>query len=499
MHDDSGADFLRGGGEMGAYMRSHDWASSPVGIPEQWPQSLRTAVRILLNTGHPMYIFWGDSGICFYNDAYRLSIGTERHPSSLGRPAREVWEEIWPIIGPQIAQVMEGRGATWHENALVPITRNGIRENVYWTYSFGPIDDVDARNGIGGVLVICSETTPQIVAAERLAASAKRLQMALSAGRGIGTWDWDVQKDRVVADERFARLYGVDPVKAEAGAPIAEFFRAIHPADLPRVQERVGHALRSGGLFSEEYRLLQAGGTERWVLAEGSCSLDADGEPLLFSGVSFDITDRKEAEQRIRLLMREVNHRVKNQFSVILSMIRETTKRASSAKDFEAQIRRRITALSESHDLLVMGDWRGSEINELLAAQIRPFGARDQVQFSGPSVVLSASATQYLGIAFHELATNSAIHGALARSTGKVMVTWDVGSTSGCAPQLTLLWKETGYAVETKPVHKGFGTVVLERVTPQAVSGSGSLDYSDGLTWTLVAPLAAIGSTVHTV
>ena len=143
-----------------------------------------------------------------------------------------------------------------------------------------------------------------------------------------------------------------------------------------------------------------------------------------------------------------------------------------------------------------MGDWRGSEIDELPAAHIRPFGARDQVQFSGPSVVLAASATQYLGIAFHELATNSANHGALARSTGKLIFTWHVGLVSGSTPQLTLVWKETGYAVETTPVRKGFGTVVLERVTPQAVSGSGSLDYSDGLTWTLVAPLGSIESQI---
>ena len=92
--------FLDGGGEMGALMRSHDWSGSPLGPPEDWPQPLRTAIRLLLNTGHPMYIWWGPELLCFYNDAYRRSIGPERHPCSLGRPAREVWAEIWDIIGP---------------------------------------------------------------------------------------------------------------------------------------------------------------------------------------------------------------------------------------------------------------------------------------------------------------------------------------------------------------------------------------------------------------
>ena len=166
--------FLAGGGEMGAIMRNHDWTGSSLSAPETWPQPLRTAVRFMLNTGHPMYIWWGAEGACLYNDAYRASIGPERHPGSLGRPVREVWAEIWDIIGPQIEQVMAGGPATWHENQLVPITRHGRREDVYWTYSYGPIDDPDATNGIGGVLVVCTETTATVLAERERAAQAER-------------------------------------------------------------------------------------------------------------------------------------------------------------------------------------------------------------------------------------------------------------------------------------------------------------------------------------
>ena len=165
--------FLSGGGDMGQRIRDHDWTNHALGPPQGWPAPLRMALRLILNTGHPMYIWWGPELFCFYNDAYRSSIGPERHPGSLGRPAREVWDEIWDIIGPQIDQVMSGGGATWHENALVPITRNGRREDVYWTYSYCPIDDEAAPTGVGGVLVVCTETTragpapPQQAAAER--------------------------------------------------------------------------------------------------------------------------------------------------------------------------------------------------------------------------------------------------------------------------------------------------------------------------------------------
>ena len=159
-----GADFLTGGGEMGRLMRAFDWSSTALGSPSTWPQALRTAVRLMLNTGHPMYIWWGPDLICLYNDAYSHSIGPDRHPGSLGKPGCEVWSEIWPMIGPMVDRVMTGHGPTWRENDLVPITRFGQREDVYWTYSYSPIDDEDAEGGIGGVLVVCAETTQAVKA-----------------------------------------------------------------------------------------------------------------------------------------------------------------------------------------------------------------------------------------------------------------------------------------------------------------------------------------------
>jgi len=146
--------------------------------------------------------------------------------------------------------------------------------------------------------------------ADRLAQSEARLQLALSAGRGIGTWDWHVPLDRVIADERFARLYGVDPARAREGAPISEFLSRVHPDDIARLRVRIESALRTGNLFSEEYRLVDADGRESWVLAEGRCELDASGAPLRFYGVSFDISGRKAVEKRLRELNAELEQKV---------------------------------------------------------------------------------------------------------------------------------------------------------------------------------------------
>lgn len=164
-------DFLGGDGEMAEIYRRFDWTATPLGPPRTWPQTLRTVVRLMLNTKHPMFLFWGEDSRCLYNDAYHRSIGPERHPGAVGRPAREVWAEIWDIIGPQIQQVMAGKGATWHENALVPITRHGRREEVYWTYSYSPVDDPAAPAGVGGVLVVTTEATEQVLFAKALKAA----------------------------------------------------------------------------------------------------------------------------------------------------------------------------------------------------------------------------------------------------------------------------------------------------------------------------------------
>ena len=165
MGGDGVCDFLAGGGEMGALTRAFDWSGTSVGSPDTWPQSLRVTVRLVLTSRHPMFIWWGPDLIQFYNDAYRETMGPERHPSALGASGRECWAEIWDIIGPQIDYVMSGKGSTWNEDQLVPITRHGRREDVWWTYSFGPID---FESGVGGVLVVCKDVTSEHVARESL-------------------------------------------------------------------------------------------------------------------------------------------------------------------------------------------------------------------------------------------------------------------------------------------------------------------------------------------
>jgi PAS domain S-box-containing protein len=167
-------DFLQGGGELGKFTRSFDWSTTSAGPVDEWPQSLRTIVDVILHSEVPMFLWWGDDMVQFYNDAYRPSLGDKgKHPGALGQKGVECWPEIWPIIKPLINRVREG-GATWSEDQLIPIYRNGRIEDVYWTFGYSPVRDESGR--IAGVLVICNETTKQVKALQKREESEKTLR-----------------------------------------------------------------------------------------------------------------------------------------------------------------------------------------------------------------------------------------------------------------------------------------------------------------------------------
>ena len=214
----------------------------------------------------------------------------------------------------------------------------------------------------------------------------------------------------------------------------------------------------------------------------------ADGTVIGASKIARDITHRKETEKRINTLMGELSHRVKNQYAVILSMMRETGKRAGSLEEFDHIVRERVMALSRSHDLLISGNWVGATLSDLVFAQLEAFSSKDVLVVDGPSILLSPTAVQYLGMAFHELATNAAKYGALSKSDGRVEVTWQTTKDA----RLQLKWRELNCEA-VAPTSRGFGSTVLERIAPAAVSGTGRIGFEEGcFTWTLDAPIKAV-------
>jgi signal transduction histidine kinase/PAS domain-containing protein len=291
---------LADGGEMGSLIRAYRWASTPLGDASAWPVELKTLVSLLLTSPQPMFIAWGPERSWLYNDSFTPILG-DKHPAALGSPAMQVWAEAKDAIGPMFDRVFAGEPFYMDDFSLA-LKRNGVLAEAHFSFSYTPVRD--QQGTVAGLFGTCIETTASVVNARLLTKSEERLQIALSAGNSVGTWDWDVPSDRVFADARFAELYGVDPKRAKVGAPIAEFFGGIHPDDVGRVQAEVSEGMATGEPFSSEHRLPQPNGQDRWVVAQGRCVLSPDGKPLRFSGLSFDITDRKKAEIRREALVR---------------------------------------------------------------------------------------------------------------------------------------------------------------------------------------------------
>jgi signal transduction histidine kinase/DNA-binding response OmpR family regulator len=160
MRNTESASFLAGGGELGALMRAFDWTATPLGVPESWPQSLKTAVRIMLTSRQPIWIGWGEELIYLYNDPYKSIIGG-KHPWALGQPTRAVWKEIWPEIEPLLAKAMQGDEGIYVEDQLLIMERNGYREETYYTFSYSPIPDDDGS--AGGIICANTDYTQRVI------------------------------------------------------------------------------------------------------------------------------------------------------------------------------------------------------------------------------------------------------------------------------------------------------------------------------------------------
>jgi hypothetical protein len=170
--------FLNGGGEMAERIRTYDWLSTPLGPLDQWPANLRTSLGIVLNCSFPMFLFWGDDLICFYNDAFRPSLGVDGKHPMIGKSGREGWADIWDTIGKLLDGVRNSGKANQFEDLLVPFFRNGRTEDTYWTFSYSPI--LGESGVVDGILVTCVETTEKVHTLQQLAESETRLSLEIT-------------------------------------------------------------------------------------------------------------------------------------------------------------------------------------------------------------------------------------------------------------------------------------------------------------------------------
>ena len=280
---------------------------------------------------------------------------------------------------------------------------------------------------------------------------------------------------------------------------LATTFQDItHPDDLNSDLDML-HQVLAGTLqtYSMDKRYIRKDGSILWAALTVALQRNAAGEPDYFISIVNDITARKQAEEHQRFLMRELSHRSKNLLAVIQSMAGQTARSSATMQDFGDRFGLRLQALAESHDLLTDQSWRGAGLRALVCRQLSSFAdpGDKRLTLSGPEVILTTEATQSIGLALHELATNAVKYGALSVPEGKLTVSWSFDDQSQHAHNFHLSWVERGGPAVTPPSRVGFGRTVIERLTAAALDGKVSLEYApEGVQWCIDAPASCLVS-----
>jgi PAS domain S-box-containing protein len=296
--------FLDGGGEMGALMRDHDWTGHPLGAPAGWPSLLKSTLRLVLTSNHPMLVWWGDDLHQFYNDAYRRTMDDQRHPAALGQRGADCWAEVWPIIGPEVDFVMTGDGATWHENAPLSFTRHGKREDMYWTYGYSPIQDEER---VCGVLAVCADVTEDMRTRQLLKQS--YVNVVESMDEGLAVIQIIVNAAGKPVDYRFLEVNPSFERQTGLVDAVGKTARQL----VPDLEERWFEVYGKVALTGEAVRFLE--GSEpmnRWF--EVYATPVGAKENLMVALMFRDVTDRTRSEQALR-----VADRRKDEFLAMLA------------------------------------------------------------------------------------------------------------------------------------------------------------------------------------
>jgi two-component sensor histidine kinase len=467
----------------------------------------------------PTAIYWGPDFHVLYNDAW-APVLRERHPAALGRPAREVWPDIWDLVRPDFESVAaSGRGISIYEQML-PMRRGETVEETYWNYSLTPVVAADGR--VLGVLNQAIEITKALLAERRLSfqialadalrgvsqpdrvkdAATALLGRYLGASR-VGYAEVDEMSGTVsvksdwTRDERTESLGGQSSGIAAFGEEALAFLQTGETMAIPDIRalpmlgdelieawEKVGMRafitvplVRDGVLKALLY--VHEPQPRFWKRAEAAMARDVAER-------TWDAVERAQAEQRQRLLINELNHRVKNTLATVQAIAFQTLKGDIPLVEARARFEARLLALSRAHSLLTAQNWEGASLARVVADATEYLaGEQGRFEVEGEEVLLAPRPALALALAFHELGTNAAKYGALRAEDGTVSISWRCESGS-----LRIEWRERGGPPVAAPEKRGFGSRLIERGLAADLGGRASLDFApDGLVCTIEAGL----------
>lgn len=335
--------------------------------------------------------------------------------------------------------------------------------------------------GEEGVGVSVDDITERHNAERALRQSERRLDLAVSAHH-IGIFDWHVPSGRIVWSREEEQMFGLEP--GSFGGDYESWKRHVLAEDITRVEGELREAMAAErDRLDFEFRIRRPDGEVRHVEGAGRFLYAPDGAPLRMVGTNIDVTDRKVAEAHQRLLINELNHRVKNTLAIVQAIAWQSL-RGSAPPEVRDAFEGRLAALSAAHDVLTQQSWESAAIDRIIVEATAPH-QDGRISAEGPAVELAPKTAVALGLAMHELATNAVKHGALSASAGRVEIRWRVE-----ADRLSLIWTERGGPPARAPARRGFGFRMLEKGLADELRGEVRLDFRpEGLVCRLEAAL----------
>ena len=413
----------------------------------------------------------------------------------VGKP---FWECYWWSWSPRIQNQLKASIAKARAGAMLRYDvdiRVADAKLITLDFQIAPLRDEHGEI----VLLIPSgiDITARKKAERDLQGAVVRMQLALNAGK-TGVWEWDKATDEYTWDARMLALWG-----ARSGGAMTSkrFWAAVHPDDVQKCKDQIARACdpAGSGQYSADYRVIgEDDGIERWISSRG-LTLFENGRVVRMLGTARDVTGRKNREEHIHFLMREIAHRSKNLLAVIQAMARQTAMGGGTAEDYEQRFTARLQALARSYDLLVTENWHGASAGELVRSQLSHYSdlIPTRIEIGGPHVMLKPEAAQNIGLALHELSTNAAKFGALSNDDGQVSVRWWLGEQNGMR-RFYIEWQERGGPLVEPPHREGFGQKIMKRITAHALEGNVSLDFAaSGVVWRLDIPSIYLFDRAH--
>ena len=353
---------------------------------------------------------------------------------------------------------------------------------------------LDGEGGIAKWFGTATDIHDLRMAEERLRESEQRQRIAVYAA-GLGVFEWNMEADSTLwGNERMYDIFG--HTLQDGTVSYADFINSyLHPDDRDALEDAMQAAMRPNAIFQTQCRIFRKSDSRvRWLDVAGRFTMGADDKPVRLIGVIADVTERRATEEHRKLLVNELNHRVKNTLSVVQALAQQTF-RTDGTEDARVTVfNGRLSALAHAHNLLSNENWQTADLGDVARRSLLTRGPdKARIHLDGPTVILKPKQAVTMAMALHELYTNAVKYGALAIEGGRIDLVWNVKFDG--IRRLDMIWREYDGPPVKQPTRRGFGSRMITQALKTELGATVDMDFrTDGLICHIDAPLTEIGT-----